>query len=153
MDTWSDAYLCDTSSSAFPATPLGFTILGKFFVYVTLFLIQQMRQSHSVFVDGACWVCFRCRYLPVQNINVRIFWIRAMERMCAQTRPWFILSSERVWENGVRGKNPLYRRLRVGSNPWCCIRQNSEPNTIPTELFQPICVIQNKDIFGPVFTF
>ena len=66
-----------------------------------------------------------------------------MECMCAQTRPRFILSSERVWRNGVRthvnfkGKNPLYRGFRGGSNPSRCITQDREPNTLPTELFWP----------------
>ena len=63
-------------------------------------------------MDGACWVCFCCRHSPVQDTNVRIFWVRAMECMCAQTRPRFILSSTRVLGNGVRtqansmGKTP-----------------------------------------------
>ena len=35
-------------------------------------------------------------------MNVRIFWVHIMECMCAQTRPRFILSSERVLGNGVR---------------------------------------------------
>ena len=35
-------------------------------------------------------------------MNTRVFWIYAMECICAQTRPWFILSSERVLRNGVR---------------------------------------------------
>ena len=35
-------------------------------------------------------------------MTVRIFWVRAMECMCAKTRPRFILSSERVWGDGVR---------------------------------------------------
>ena len=30
-------------------------------------------------------------------MNIRIFWVRAMKCMCAQTRPRFILSSERVF--------------------------------------------------------
>ena len=34
-------------------------------------------------------------------------------------------------------KKPLYRRLRGGSNPRRCIKQDSEPNTIPTELLRP----------------
>ena len=34
-------------------------------------------------------------------------------------------------------KNPLYRRLKEGSNPRCCVTQDSEPNTPPTELFRP----------------
>ena len=35
-------------------------------------------------------------------MNDRIFWICAMECICAQTRPWSILSSKRVLGNGVR---------------------------------------------------
>ena len=51
-------------------------------------------------------------------MNVRIFWVRAMNCMCAQTRPRFILSSERVL-GGMefepmltpREKNPLHRKI------------------------------------------
>ena len=35
-------------------------------------------------------------------MNVRIFWVHATECMCAQTKPWFILSSEGVLRNWVR---------------------------------------------------
>ena len=76
-------------------------------------------------------------------MNVCIFWACVMECMCAQIRPRFILSSERVvWEWSPnpcysQGKNPLYRRLRGGSNPWRCITQDSEPNTLSAELFCP----------------
>ena len=28
---------------------------------------------------GACWVCFCCRYSPISDINVRIFWVNTME--------------------------------------------------------------------------
>ena len=63
---------------------------------------------------GACWVCC-CQHSPVKHMNVRIFWISAMECMCAQARPWFILSLERVWGNRFRnhvnskGKMPSTR--------------------------------------------
>ena len=46
-------------------------------------------------------------------------------------------------ENGVsihvtsQEKNSLYQRFRGGSNPRHCITQDSESNTLPTELFQP----------------
>ena len=50
-------------------------------------------------------------------MNVRIFWVRAMKCMCAQTRPRFILSSEGVF-GGMEfepmltpWKNPLYRKM------------------------------------------
>ena len=45
--------------------------------------------------------------------------------------------------NGVKNhvnskeKNPLYRRLRGGSNPRHCTTQDSEHNTLLTELFRP----------------
>ena len=51
-------------------------------------------------------------------MNVRIFWVHAMKCMCAQTRPRFILSSERVFlGNGVwthvnsKGKIPSTRKF------------------------------------------
>ena len=64
--------------------------------------------------------------------------------MCAQSRSWFILSSE-IWGIGVRthvnskGKVSSTEKilLRGGSNPRRCIKQDSEPNTLPTELFWP----------------
>ena len=33
-------------------------------------------------------------------------------------------------------KNPLYRSLRGGSNPRRCVMQDSEPGTLPIELFR-----------------
>ena len=94
-------------------------------------------------MDGACWVCFYCQTSPVLNSNIGIFLVRAMECMCAQTRPRFTLSSERVLGNGVRthvnskGNIPLYWMLRAGSNPRHCFTQDSEPNTLPIELIRP----------------
>ena len=69
-----------------------------------------------------------------------------MECMCEQTRPRFILSSERVLGNGVRthvnskGKIPsIGKKLlpRGGSNPRRCIKQDSEPNTLLTSYSGP----------------
>ena len=59
--------------------------------------------------------------------------------MCAQTRPRFILSSERVlgeWGQNpclLQVENPLYQKIlpRGGSNLRHCIKQDSEPNTLP----------------------
>ena len=45
-------------------------------------------------------------------MNVGIFWVRAMKCMCAQSRPRFILSSERVF--GEWSLNPC---LLQGKNP------------------------------------
>ena len=54
------------------------------------------------------------------------------------------------WGNGVRthvnckgrgggggGEESVYQRLRGGWNPRRCITQDSQPNTLPTELFRP----------------
>ena len=66
--------------------------------------------------------------------------------MFAQTRPRFILSSERVfWGKGVRthvnskGKIPSTGKfvLRGESNPRRCIKQDSEPNPLPTSYSGP----------------
>ena len=93
-------------------------------------------------MDGACWVCFCCRHSPVQDMNVRIFWVRAMKCMRAQTRPRFILSSERVF-GGMefepmltpREKSPLPENVpRGGSNPRRC---GQRAQALPTELFRP----------------
>ena len=75
-------------------------------------------------------------------MNVRIFWVRAMKCMCAQTRPRFILSSEGVF-GGMefepmltpREKSPLPEKVpRGGSNPRRC---GQRAQALPTELFQP----------------
>ena len=75
-------------------------------------------------------------------MNVRIFWVRVMKCMCAQTRPRFILSSKRVfWGNGVwthvnsKGKIPStgkfpQRRIKPATL-W-----TASPNTT-NELFRP----------------
>ena len=76
-------------------------------------------------------------------MNIRTFWVCAMEFMCAQTRPRFILSSQRIckeWSQKpcqLQENNALYRRLRGESNLRCWITQDSEPNTLLTELFWP----------------
>ena len=57
------------------------------------------------------------------------------------------LSSKRVFRESsqnpceLQGKDPLYGRLRGGSNPQRCIKQDSEPNTLPTELFRPLMIV------------
>ena len=75
-------------------------------------------------------------------MNVRIFWVCAMKCMCAQTRPRFILSSERVF-GGMefepmltpREKSPLPENVpRGGSNPRRC---GQRAQALPTELFRP----------------
>ena len=77
-------------------------------------------------------------------MNVRIFWVRVMKCMCAQTRPRFILSSESVF-GGMefepmltpREKSPLPENVpRGGSNPQRC---GQRAQALPTELFWPPC--------------
>ena len=86
-------------------------------------------------------------------MNVRIFWVRAMKCMCAQTRPRFILSSERVL-GGMefepmltpREKSPLPENVpRGGSNPRRC---GQRAQTLPTELFRPPCSGISLATFG-----
>ena len=76
-------------------------------------------------------------------MNVRIFRVRAMKCMCAQTRPRFILSSERV-SGGMefetmltpREKSPVPENVpRGGSNPRCC---GQRAQARPAELFRPL---------------
>ena len=76
-------------------------------------------------------------------MNVRICWVRAMECMCAQTRPRFTLSSERVWGEmesepmlTPREKSPLPEAQRR-IEPAPLHHANSEPSPSPTELFRP----------------
>ena len=113
------SHFLNCSSSAFPARSLRFTIFGEIFAYATVFS-------------------------PVKDMNFRFFWALTMECMCVQTRPWFILSSKRVLGIGVgmhvnsKGKNPLYWRLRGGSNPQRCIMQDSEPNTTNKAIPAPV---------------
>ena len=105
-------------------------------------------------MDGACWVCFCCRHSPIYVMNVRIFWVRAMKCMCAQTRPQFILSSEGVFRGmkfepmlTPREKSPLPENVpREGSNPRRC---GQRAQALPTELFQPPININNH--YHPYF--
>ena len=63
------------------------------------FLIQPLRQSHSIFMDGACWVCFYCWHSPVQDMNVRIFWVPVVE--CRLDLGLYSHPKE-IWGNGAR---------------------------------------------------
>ena len=92
-----------SSSSAFPAFSLGFTILVRFLRMWPSFFPSNHRGSH---IPSSwmmlCWVCFCCRHSPIKDMSVKIFWVRAMECMCSQARPRSILSSEGVLGTGVR---------------------------------------------------
>ena len=93
-------------------------------------------------------------------MNVRIFWVHAMKCMCAQTRPRFILSSERVF-GGMefepmltpREKSPLPENVpRGGSNPRRC---GQRAQALPTELLRPpsLLLMYWLPIVGCVFLF
>ena len=90
-------------------------------------------------------------------MNVRIFWVRAMKCMCAQTRPRFMLSSERVF-GGMefepmltpREKSPLPENVpRGGSNPRRC---GQRAQALPTELFRPPCAWWVLDVLNVICT-
>ena len=96
-----------SSSSAFPAISLGFTIFGVCmwgggggrwldFCICNHLLIQPERWSHSIFMDGACWVWFLLLAFTRQGHKFRIFQVHAMECMWTQTRPQSILF---IWKN------------------------------------------------------
>ena len=78
-------------------------------------------------------------------MNVRIFWVRAMKCMCAQTRPQFILASQRVFWGmefepmlTPREKSPLPENFpRGGSNPRRC---GQRAQTLPTSYSGPRCL-------------
>ena len=82
-------------------------------------------------------------------MNVRIFWVRAMKCMCAQTRPQSILSSERVFW-GMEFEAMLTPREKIpctGKFP----QRRIEPATLwtvsPTttnELFRPLHTVFNR---------
>ena len=79
-------------------------------------------------------------------MNVRIFRVRAMKCIRAQTRPQFIFSSERVlgWMEfepmlTPREKSPLPENVPRGeSNPQRC---GQRAQALPTELFRPLARI------------
>ena len=53
------------------------------------------------------------------------------------SHPKELLENEVRTQLNSKEKNPLYRRLRGGSNPRRCVTQDSGPNTLPAELFRP----------------
>ena len=82
-------------------------------------------------------------------MNVRIFGVCAMECMwntCVHRLDLGLYSNlKEFWGNGVRthvyfkGKIPSTKKIlpREGSNPRRCIKQDSEPNTLPTSYSAP----------------
>ena len=80
-------------------------------------------------------------------MNVRIFYVLAMECMCAQSRPQFILLCKRGL--GMKSEPmltpreefPLQKALRKVEP----VMLHREPNTPPTELFQPQWPVSDFD--------
>ena len=115
----SGVHRSSSSSSAFPAISLGFTIED------VVFLLPSFTRLGR-----------ECRDLlsPCDGMH-----------LCTDyTRPRFILLPEGVFRERSQnpcqpqGKNPLYWRLRGGWKPRRSITEDSEPNTQPTELFRPL---------------
>ena len=95
-------------------------------------------------MDGACWVCFCCWHSPIEDMNIRIFGVLAMECMCAQTRPRFILSSERVlreWSSEPmltpREKSPLWEKFSEEDRTHNAASGRAASPTLPTSYSGP----------------
>ena len=95
--------LSSSSSSAFPAIPLGFTNLGEIFAYVTVFhlTIEVVTFRFHAWCMLSVFLLLAFTHLGHEYQDL---FVHAMECMCAQTKPWFILSSERVL--GEWSQNP-----------------------------------------------
>ena len=122
-----------------PARSLGFTILGEIFVYVTIFnpTIDVVTFSFR----GWCML----GVLFYANIHLSRTWMSGsfdsvQWNACVHRLDLYLYSHlKEFWGNGVRthvnsnGKSPLLEKIlpREGSNPQCCIQQDSEPNTLP----------------------
>ena len=84
-------------------------------------------------------------FVAVLDMNVRIFSVLAIECKCAQTRPWFILTCERVWGNEVR--THVYSNGKLLSTGKKSPQRRIEPTTLhqagqraqdtTNELFRP----------------
>ena len=62
-------------SSAFPSYISGADHFGRDFWVCNCFIIQPLRKSHSVFADGAYWVCFCCvRSFESVRWNAWVHW-------------------------------------------------------------------------------
>ena len=88
---------------------------------------------------------FCCRHAPSWDMNVRSFEsVRC--NACVHRLDHSLYSHLKEFSgNGVRthvnskGKMPSTRKIlpRGGLNPWCCIKQDSELNTLPTSYSSP----------------
>ena len=129
-----------------PARLMGFTILVRFFSYVTVFysnhlgshmLSSWMVHAGCVFVAGIhpsrTWM---------SGSFESVWWNACMHRLDLG----LYSHPKKFWGNGVRNhvnsKGKILSTwkifLRGGSNPQCCIKQDSEPNTLPVRYSSPL---------------
>ena len=94
--TWVSLIL--DSSSAFPATSLGFVIFGEIFAYMTVFQSNH-RGNH---IPSLWMVHAGCVIVSHTHLS-RVFWVHAMECMCAQTRPQTLIQT--LHHAGQRAKH------------------------------------------------
>ena len=88
-------FILDSSSSSSSAFPSYISGVHHFWVRF-LRMWPFFNPTNKVVTFRLCGWCVLGVFLLL-DMNVRIFWVRAMKCMCAQTRPRFILSSERVF--------------------------------------------------------
>ena len=132
-----------SSFSVYPAISLRFTIFGEIFEYVTIFQSNH-RGSHIL----SSWM-MHAGCVFEANIHQSGTWmsgplsLRDEMHVCADWTSVCTLSWKNSLGNGVRthvnskGKITSTARPRGRLNPWCCIMKDSQPNTLPTELFPP----------------
>ena len=137
------------------ALSLGFTILVEIFAYVTIFYSNQWG-SH---IPSLWMVCAGCVF--VAGIHPSRIWMSGSFEsvqwsVCVHRLVLGLYSHPKeLLGNGVRthvnskGKILSTRKIIFtgGSNLRHCIKQDSEPNTLPTELFWP----PNHDIWFDLF--
>ena len=121
-----------------PAISLGVTTFGWDFCVCDRFFNPTIK---VVTFRLRGWCVLDVFLLPAFT-RLRIFWVRVMKCMYAQTRPRFILSSEGVF-GGMEFEPMLTPREKIpstenvprgGSNPRRC---GQRAQALPTELFRP----------------
>ena len=138
-------------SSAFPAISLAFTLVfGEIFAYVTK---SNCTCSHIL----PSWMAvhagrgffffffFFCHHLPFMDITSGSFesmqWNACVHRLDlgfhSHPKEFLVLGNGVKTQVNSKKKKPLCQRLKW-LNPWPCIMQDNKPNTLPTELHQPL---------------
>ena len=117
------------------------TIVREIFAYVTV--SYPTMEVVAFWLRGWCMLgVFLLLASTHLDVTVRIIWICVIECMHAQTRPWLILSSERVFESGVKTmltprKNPLNLMALVTTEPVMLhhVGDWAQHTALPAELF------------------